>query len=496
MEQRDKTEIEQSETPEALYSAIEKYSAVSEDLSRESAYREALNALIRFRKVYSKLPEKPDHQENAVAGLQDVMDWCVRAIDIVDHMVDNMDRNVIEGFICKLNKLKELPASGFPKFDEDVWKKAKDRAQRIVDKYQAGKKPPKGLDIYTFSRSRTKFDGVISIISDLKDVADRKTGRPNKWSHSSTLNSITTDPLNKRLEKAFEEDTERYFYRTVEKIYRLMDSNYTAALAQLDERIIIVVKDWNKLSATNTGSLLDKYDELKGLKFQDRVVRLARAYSIDSIVDTALFGTNQGLAFGDETREILVDGIVETLDNISRKIKEDWRMQQSQNGEKTEGSMVMMSAISSKENWEAIRSEYGISKKDFGKKIYFVRDSFKRKIIFRDVEHAFVLASQGFSKPALILAGGVIEELLRQYLEHKNIKPKSKRFVDYIKACEDSRLLKRGVFRLGDAIRDFRNLVHLDNEETKRYTLSKATAKGAVSSIFTIANDFQKGLSN
>jgi len=151
----------------------------------------------------------------------------------------------------------------------------------------------------------------------------------------------------------------------------------------------------------------------------------------------------------------------------------------------------MITERTSKEHWEAIRGEYDISKKDFGKKINFVSDSFKRKNVFRDVEHAFVLASQGFSKPALILAGGVIEELLRLYLERENIKPKNKKFVDYIKACKDNGLLKRGVFRLTDSIRDFRNLVHLDNEKTKRHTVSKATAKGAVSSIFTIANDFQ-----
>jgi hypothetical protein len=159
--------------------------------------------------------------------------------------------------------------------------------------------------------------------------------------------------------------------------------------------------------------------------------------------------------------------------------------------QKNEGSMLMITVRSNKEIWEAIENEYGISKRDFGKKINFVSDPFKREIIFRDVAHAFVLASHGFSKPALILAGGIIEELLRLYLEHKRISPKSKKFFDYIKTCEDSRLLKLGVSRLTDSVRDFRNLVHLDNEKTKRHTVSKATAKGAVSSIFTIANDFQ-----
>jgi hypothetical protein len=182
--------------------------------------------------------------------------------------------------------------------------------------------------------------------------------------------------------------------------------------------------------------------------------------------------------------------------NMDTKREEKSRMRKSKNGEKTERGVLIMSARSSKENWEAIKSEYGISKREFGKKINFVSDSFKKKIIFRDAEHAFVLATHGFSKPALILAGGVIEELLRLYLEYKKIKPKDKNFVSYIKACEDNKLLKRGVSRLTDSVRDFRNLVHLSNEKTSRDTILKPAAKGAVASIFTIANDFQKVLSN
>ncbi len=159
--------------------------------------------------------------------------------------------------------------------------------------------------------------------------------------------------------------------------------------------------------------------------------------------------------------------------------------------QKVKRKTLMIVAKSSQENWEAIRSEYDISKKEFGKKINFVKDSFKRKVIFRDVEHAFVLASQEFSKPAIILAGGVIEELLRLYLEHKNIPVGGDKFFDYIKACEDKGLLKRGVLRLTDSVRDFRNMVHLANEEGKKHTITKATAKGAVSAIFTIIDNFQ-----
>jgi len=152
-----------------------------------------------------------------------------------------------------------------------------------------------------------------------------------------------------------------------------------------------------------------------------------------------------------------------------------------------------ISATSSKTTWEAIEKQFGVTKTGFGKRINFITDPFRRTIIFRDVEEAYALASAGFSKPALILAGGVIEELLRLYLKQKGIspqKPLNRDFNGYVQTCIQNRLLKDSVSHLSDSVRGFRNLVHLSAEETKRHTISKATAIGAVSSIFTIANDF------
>ena len=140
--------------------------------------------------------------------------------------------------------------------------------------------------------------------------------------------------------------------------------------------------------------------------------------------------------------------------------------------------------------WTEIETEYGESKRSFAKKISFVEDDFKRKVIFRDVEQAFVLAHYGFSKPSLVLAGGVIEELLRLYLESKEVAPTRNNLDSYIKACQDNSLLKTAIHRLADSIRQFRNIVHLERESSPKHSISKATAKGAVSSIFTIANDF------
>jgi len=147
-------------------------------------------------------------------------------------------------------------------------------------------------------------------------------------------------------------------------------------------------------------------------------------------------------------------------------------------------------SYSAKQIWDEIEKDFDISKRAFGKKIDFITDVFKRKIIFRDIGHAYVLANLGYSKPAVILAGSVIEELLRLYLFAKKIKPENKTFDSYIQTCEQNGLLKSGISRLTDSVRHFRNVVHLQKEKNSKITISKATAKGAVTSIFTVANDF------
>ena len=146
--------------------------------------------------------------------------------------------------------------------------------------------------------------------------------------------------------------------------------------------------------------------------------------------------------------------------------------------------------IDSPKTWSEIEKDYEINKRTFGKKINFFSDQFKRKIIMRDVEQAYLLANSGFSKPAVILAGSVIEELLRLYLEYKQIKPNKNTFESYIQSCENKGLMKSAIHRLTDSVRHFRDFVHLAKESSPRETISKATAKGAVASIFTIPNDF------
>ncbi len=160
------------------------------------------------------------------------------------------------------------------------------------------------------------------------------------------------------------------------------------------------------------------------------------------------------------------------------------------NYKSTSDNFKKVEQFSASNAWTEIKKDFDITKYTFGKKIHFVKDIFKRKIIFRDIEHAYFFTQNGFNKPAVILAGGVIEELLRLYLEYQKIKPSDNTFNEYIKSCDRKSLFKKGISKLSDSLRDFRNIVHLEKEESTRYTISKATAKGAISSIFTISNDF------
>jgi hypothetical protein len=189
-------------------------------------------------------------------------------------------------------------------------------------------------------------------------------------------------------------------------------------------------------------------------------------------------GTNTfSIDKGDEIRQNVL-AIASILGNAADQIAEP-----QENG----GTILKPVSV---EIWREIEKDYDVTKRIFGKKINFVAERYKKEAIFRDVEHAYILSNHGFNKPAVILAGGVIEELLRLYLKHKNIQAMNATFDEYIKACVTNRLLKSAINKLSDSVRHFRNIVHLSKETSSKISISKATAKGAVSSIFTIANDF------
>jgi hypothetical protein len=204
------------------------------------------------------------------------------------------------------------------------------------------------------------------------------------------------------------------------------------------------------------------------------------------------------MVLGDPSNEetlrcALLDGLKKAdvyLRSLIAYIKEYWIKDMNRPKMKETTTMNQLRIFNERRVWEEIGKDFDYSRNKFGRKISFVKDAYKRKVIFRDIAQAFYLAKMGCYKPGVILAGGVIEELLNIFLQVKGLKPQNNTFSEYIKCCEENHLLKSGISKLSHSVREFRNLVHLDNEHSEKYTLSKATAIGAVSSVFTIINDF------
>lgn len=143
-------------------------------------------------------------------------------------------------------------------------------------------------------------------------------------------------------------------------------------------------------------------------------------------------------------------------------------------------------------SWTLIKTEFKIDKTTLSKRLNkFIKDDFKRGIILRDIGTAYSLLNLGFFKESVIISGGVIEEILRLFLLEKQIQS-GKTFNEFIKTCENNNLLKSGISRLSDFLREFRNLVHLEKENVKQDTVSISVAKSAVSSIFTIIDEINK----
>lgn len=260
-----------------------------------------------------------------------------------------------------------------------------------------------------------------------------------------------------------------------------------------------------------TKDLIFKKPEIKGIKANE-IAKFAGITERDAEIALLLLNDLRGF-FGSASLSITHCAIIEAsfpqndsaydeflrFENLEQTMEQFFVTQAPRtnirNKELPKGSPMPTSGTSWKKPssidiWNDIYEDFEVKKLTFAKKINFVTDKFKKKTIFRDIEHAYILAKNDFSKSAVILAGSVIEELLRLYLKTKNVKPAKNTFEEYIKACEQKRLLKSGIYRLSDSVRHFRNLVHLERERTQKHKTSKATAKSAVASIFIVSNDF------
>lgn len=140
--------------------------------------------------------------------------------------------------------------------------------------------------------------------------------------------------------------------------------------------------------------------------------------------------------------------------------------------------------------WIKIKEEYGLTKVHVSRILNnFITDNYKRHSILRDIGNSYALESLGFYKASVIFAGGVLEEIIRLLLESKKLNVSNPSFSNYLKVCEEKGLFKRGINRLNDFVREYRNSVHLARERNKTDSINQANAKNALASLFSVINE-------
>ena len=111
----------------------------------------------------------------------------------------------------------------------------------------------------------------------------------------------------------------------------------------------------------------------------------------------------------EKARIEIASGIFGDIGSPNHRFAESWLSAREKNlNDKTNKTSF---TLKSSGIWAEIEQEYGLSKRAFGKKINFIKDTFKRKIIFRDVEQAYILEA----KVILMI---VMYNLFHQNLNH------------------------------------------------------------------------------
>lgn len=171
--------------------------------------------------------------------------------------------------------------------------------------------------------------------------------------------------------------------------------------------------------------------------------------------------------------------IAETVE-MKNRIKETMAMCKTSESLKFEDGLIS--------GWVAIQKDHGLTKRVIGKKLNFVKEKTLKDILFRDIEQAYLLLHHKFYKPAIIISGGALEEILKEFLKHNQKIPSGNRFVDCIEVAKKHSLFSNGIISLLDSMRDFRNLVHIDKERAGQ-KVGIQLARTAVSALFLILKE-------
>jgi hypothetical protein len=252
--------------------------------------RQAWNRIQDLRKAYPFLPNIAASTGNYVADLQEARRWCIEAERIVDALPARMEPKVIRDVIEVIKGLGEMRA---PQPDRAVWDRACEQAKQMS--------PAEGPVCREPELSQDDLKGTLLDGSPLvRDVHE--------------------------LMRVYQKFPQlRQFWRQADQICRSTDRKYAAAFQQFKGQYTQLALQNNTRDATDTGKLLNVYDDLKGLNISCRMKQFGDGpwnYGIDFLVDYMIAGDFADKFWHTQPRMDFISGLVATYEEILSHINE------------------------------------------------------------------------------------------------------------------------------------------------------------------------------
>lgn len=146
--------------------------------------------------------------------------------------------------------------------------------------------------------------------------------------------------------------------------------------------------------------------------------------------------------------------------------------------------------LKGKKAWNVGINRTKIDKKKIGigiKGLFnFIKDKEAKDILVRDCAYAELCIEQEMFKPAIILYGSIIEEILRTLLSSDET------FLKLIKEAREKNVLEDSLIRKIDFLRDFRDYVHIFLEKQGDFEPTEGIALVAAEICKSICKEANK----
>jgi hypothetical protein len=327
-------EIDDAKTPRELFEAIHELltakKGTPDPASLAVAYQVARTKIVTFRDTLSALPKLPTHNAAPAAGLQECMEWCTQAKDVIHDTLARMDPQVINGMASILEEVRALPQKACPPIDSGLFDKAMTRAQRTANRWVSRGRTPRRIPFTTHDETHQtdRLAEAAAAVSELTAVVGARVRRERP----STLIDMARG-IGRTADAAREEPSpwqiaydQKQLLIGAERIYRLMDRAYEEGLAALEQAVRDRLNRFNELGRAPTGDMLDVYDKLTGGPVLEAVKKLGPACRLDQIVEDQLLFATVGpnckyLLFGHKPMDSLIAEIVTSYRSILREVE-------------------------------------------------------------------------------------------------------------------------------------------------------------------------------